>query len=286
MSNSTDPRAALSDRARTWRLICDGAHPGAMNMAIDEALLYSHANGESPPVLRLYGWDPPALTIGYFQSHEREVDEDGCRSLGFDWVRRPTGGRAVLHQHELTYAAVIGEHLLGGSVLETYRALSLALVRGLRTLGIEADLAPGRPPTRRDRELSSAACFDSATPHELTVGGRKVIGSAQVRQRGVLLQHGSVPLELDRDAVVQTLNLGSGPVRKRVLRTLERKAAGLAEVTDADLTYEKVADALRRGFSRTFELELLPDTLSDAERDLVRELYEDKYRTEQWNRKR
>ncbi len=286
MMSTGEEAGVLSDRARQWRLISDGAHSGAVNMATDEALLLSHADGESPPILRLYRWEPPSLTIGYFQSYRREVDEEGCRARGFDWVRRPTGGRAVLHQHELTYAVIIGEHLLSGSVLQTYRALSEALVEGVRRLGLEAELAPGRPPTRRDREASSAACFDSATPHEVTVEGRKVIGSAQVRQRGVLLQHGSVPLWLDRDAAVDTLNLGSDAVRRRVRATLEKKAAGLDELTRAQLDYDRVADALQRGFASTFSLQLQRDELSIGERERVERLYSDKYSKDEWNRKR
>ncbi|MFO8060175.1 MAG: hypothetical protein R6U70_05930, partial [Bacillota bacterium] len=179
MNRPADDRGmvpGLKEEGRTWRLIEDGAGTAAENMGVDEALLLSIARGESPPVLRFYRWDPPGLSIGYFQSCAREVDEEGCRRYGFDWVRRPTGGRAVLHQHELTYAVVIDAGLLPGSVNDTYRALSTALAAGLRRLGVAAELALGRPPTRRSRELSSAACFDSATPNEVAVGGRKVIG--------------------------------------------------------------------------------------------------------------
>ncbi len=278
--------ATLPREGRRWRLICSGRRPGAENMAVDESLLMSHASGDSPPVLRLYGWDPPALTIGYFQSHAGQVDEDGCRRHGFDWVRRPTGGRAVLHQHELTYAVVVSQGLLKGSVLQTYQVLSMSLLSGLRCLGVDAELTEVRRVTRRERQLSSAACFDSATPHELAVDGRKVVGSAQVRQRGVLLQHGSVPLELDRAAVVDCLNLGSDAVRGRVLRTLESKAAGLNEVSSEPIDYCSLARALQTGFEETLGVSFERGGLTAVEKRRVEELIRDKYGTDEWNRAR
>lgn len=281
-----DDRALLPEEGRQWRLICDIRRPGAENMAVDESLLVSHASGDSPPVLRFYGWDPPALTIGYFQSHAREVDENGCRRHGFDWVRRPTGGRAVLHQHELTYSVVVSESLLRGSVLQTYQILSMSLLNGLKRLGLDAELTEGRPPTRRERQLSSAACFDSATPHELAVDGRKVVGSAQVRQRGVLLQHGSMPLRLDRCAVVDCLNLGSETLRSRVLRTLETKAAGLTEVSSQPIDCASLARAVQAGFEETLGVSFIRDDLTAEEKSRVEELIRDKYGTDDWNRAR
>ena len=277
------PTSFLREEGRSWRLIKEGARTAAENMAVDEALLNSCASGESPPILRFYRWEPPGLSIGYFQSHEREVNEEGCRQLGFDWVRRPTGGRAVLHQHELTYAVVIDVALMPGSVLETYRGLSSALVAGLKHLGIEAALAPGRPPTRKSRELSSAACFDSATPNEVTVEGKKVIGSAQVRKRGVLLQHGSIPLRIDRDAAVACMNLGSEAVRKRVLRTLASKAAGLEEVAGRTFSPGEVARALQQGFEETLGIVFREEGLSPGEQRQVQRLAVERYRRDEWN---
>ncbi len=280
------PVSFLREEGRSWRLIREGARTAAENMAVDEALLNACASGESPPVLRFYQWEPPGLSIGYFQSHEREVNEEGCSRFGFDWVRRPTGGRAVLHQHELTYAVVIDSALMPGTVLETYRGLSTALVAGLKHLGMEAALAPGRPPTRKSRELSSAACFDSATPNEVTVDGRKVIGSAQVRKRGVLLQHGSIPLRIDRDAAVGCMNLGSEAVRKRVRRTLESKAAGLEEVAGRTFSPGEVAQALQQGFEETLGIAFREEGLSPGEKRQMQQLADERYRSDEWNRAR
>ena len=153
-------------------------------MALDEALLQHYVNslvkGEHPaPTLRFYGWQPPCLSLGYAQRAEREVDFEGCTRLGVDWVRRPTGGRAILHDwSELTYSLTAMEHepYLKGGVLESFRKISGALVEGLHRLGVEAETAG-----KEARGASTAACFDAPSAYEITFGGRKLIGSAQAR---------------------------------------------------------------------------------------------------------
>src|SRR5579875_2954295 len=152
-------------------------------MAVDEAVATAVGAGESPPTLRLYAWRPAAVSIGYFQRLASELDLAACRELGLDWVRRPTGGRAVLHAAELTYAVAAVEP---GAVLDVYARWSRGLIAGVRRLGAAAEwIAP-----RRGR---SAACFDAGSAYEVAVGGRKLIGSAQVRRWGAVLQHGSLP---------------------------------------------------------------------------------------------
>ncbi len=269
-------------RDTSWRLIIDEAMPAAQNMALDEALLNSHSAGDSPPVLRLYRWHPGAISIGYFQSFGREVDEEACRARGFEWVRRMTGGRAVLHHLELTYAVVISEKILPGSVMETYGAISQGLVAGLRRLGMRAELSEAPPPTRRSLSRLSAACFDSTTPSEVTSDGRKIVGSAQGRARGVILQHGSVPIKLNREDVVDCLNLGER--REAILRILQTKAGSVSEALGREVGFDEVASALRGGFEETMRIEFAEigysrDELREAER-----LSAEKYSTEQWNR--
>ncbi|OAT86349.1 lipoate--protein ligase family protein [Desulfotomaculum copahuensis] len=129
---------------RKWRLLQTGAADGPANMAVDEAIMIHHSRGGVPPTLRFYRWDPPTLSLGYFQEPEREVNREACRRLGVGLVRRPTGGRAVLHDDEVTYSVVIAQKYLPGSVVETYRVLSGGLLAGLRLLGVPAELySPG-----------------------------------------------------------------------------------------------------------------------------------------------
>ncbi len=277
----------LHPRGRNWRLLFERQpRSAAENMAVDEALLRAHADGESPPVLRFYRWNPPALSIGYFQSFDREVDPEGCRSLGFDWVRRPTGGRAVLHEDELTYSVIISEEILRGSVLQTYSTLSRALACGLQKLGVDAQLTGGRPPTRQDRQDSSAACFDTPTVNEVAVQQKKIVGSAQVRRRGVILQHGSIPLQLNRHKVVRCLHLPSERLRQRVLQTLQRKATSLAELCDETPEFREVGEGLIAGFEQVLDIQFDSDQLSPAERRDVCRLVQDKYGRCEFNRKR
>src|SRR5256714_10530366 len=154
-----------------WRLLLDSPAAGAWNMAVDEVLLEGVVAGTAPPTLRFYGWTPPCLSLGYFQPFDA-VNLDGCRALGVDVVRRPTGGRAILHDRELTYSVVLPASTLGHDrgVLPSYRRLSLALQAGLQRLGIDVSLAPeSEAPTRA---VHGPACFDRPSAHEILLRGR------------------------------------------------------------------------------------------------------------------
>ncbi|MBE0566775.1 MAG: lipoate--protein ligase family protein [Krumholzibacteria bacterium] len=170
------------------RVLADGALPGAANMARDRDLLAAYRPGDDP-VLRIYRWDPPAVTIGYNQQVD-DFDADGVRAAGWDVVRRPTGGRAILHADELTYA-VVGTSpgpLFGDSLHDVYLTINRALVAFLAGLGIAAEIAEGES---RD-EARGLVCFRSAGRYEIAVAGRKLVGSAQRRTGGCFLQHGSI----------------------------------------------------------------------------------------------
>lgn len=246
-------------------------------MAVDEAIMLAHARGEVPPTLRFYGWRPPALSLGYAQKADREVDLEACRRSGVDVVRRPTGGRAVLHDREVTYSVVISTELFPGSVVETYRRLSAGLVEGLRLLGLGAEVQEGPP-----REgLRTAACFDTPSWYELVVAGRKVVGSAQVRRLGVLLQHGSVPLEFSAAQLVGLLKLPEG-LRRRLEENLAVHAAGLCDL-GAKTTFADVCEALAEGFRRALGVELREGGLTRGELEDVDRLVCVKYGAAEWN---
>jgi lipoate-protein ligase A len=168
----------------TWRLLVADplAHDGATNMAIDEAILSGVAAGQSPPTLRFYAWEPPCVSIGYAQSMHEVVDLHACRRDGVTWVRRPTGGRAILHIDELTYSvtAPASEQRVQGGVVESYRRLSQGLLAGFRVLGLGAVQAKVMEEKAADL---SAACFDVPSHYEITAWDRKLVGSAQVRRQ-------------------------------------------------------------------------------------------------------
>lgn len=255
----------------TWRLIRCGKRPGAVNMAIDQALARSVAEG-GEPALRLYGWSPPAVSLGYFQTAERELDLAACRALGIDVIRRPTGGRAVLHDREVTYALAVPQSRLGGGVLASYKAISEGLMRGLRELGI--DVRMGAERTRPAEKGLAAACFAAPSRFELMVGERKLVGSAQVRRHGVVLQHGSIPMEWDAEKLFAVLRFPDESARRRAMEAFRLRATSVAEAAGRTLSSEAVADAVARGLSWAFGVRFREEGLTDRERREVREYME------------
>ncbi len=238
----------------TWRLVHDPPLPGKANMDRDLDFHRQAARGDAPPTLRFYRWNPPALSLGYFQRPEEVADLKACRDLKIDIVRRPTGGRALLHYRELTYSLTVpeGHPKVPTSVLGAYRVFSSGLVRGLARLGIEAELA-GKE--RRGRGPSPGACFDAPSAFELQVQGKKVVGSAQMRRDGALLQHGSIllclPLDLYRQVLLPPPGAGGASDH---LKSLAAGAAGLEDL-GYRVPLQKLAAALTAGFAEVLEVE-------------------------------
>lgn len=273
----------LAVHGKTWRLLVGEPAGGAYNMAVDEAIMLSHAEGEGPPTLRLYSWSPPTVSVGLFQDINRKVDLDRCRELGIDVVRRPTGGRAVLHDKEITYSVVIKRDLLPGSVLQTYKFLSKGLLEAIKVLGLTPAIAekPAKP------SLSgSPACFDSPSWYEIEVSGRKLVGSAQTRQRDVLLQHGSILLELEPDKLQQVMRFPNTKIRDRLTASLKANATAinpeLKRIGRPKVEPSSVVAALIEGFRSGLEITLEQDILTDNERRTAKELAEGKYSSESW----
>lgn len=267
-----------------WRLLVDGVADGFTNMAVDEAILEAYAAGEAPPTLRFYRWEPACLSIGYFQRAAREVDTDACRRLGVDWVRRPTGGRAILHDREVTYSVVAGEDdpLVSGSIRESYRKISTALVAGLRRLGVAAEMAPAG---LRGPGLGSAACFDAPSDYEVTVDGRKLIGSAQVRRGGALLQHGAILLEVDVERQAEVLQPPPGMTKARLAALLRPRLVSLREALGREVRPEALVEALCEGFQEAWGISLEAGELTPWERARLPTLRA-RYRSTEWNFRR
>jgi lipoate-protein ligase A len=181
-----------------WRLISDGDHPGPLNMARDVAVLEAVAAGGSPPTLRLYGWDPPCLTLGKHQGVDA-ADLEFCRANGIDVARRPTGGRALLHHLELTYSvmAPLGAPPIPTALQEAYRLICGGLVRACRELGIDAELTGGEVNLVLPDPTSTIPCFEAPAEGEVVIDGRKLIGSAMRAHAGCILQHGAILLGWD-----------------------------------------------------------------------------------------
>ncbi|MCS6935961.1 MAG: lipoate--protein ligase family protein [Candidatus Bipolaricaulota bacterium] len=255
-----------------WRVLDTGVGSAPWNMAVDEALLRS-CDAQPHVTLRLYQWERPTLSLGYFQDLS-EIDLEECARRGFDWVRRPTGGRAVLHHDELTYSFVAPIALLGESVARSHEQISRALALGLERLGLRAEFAHHR---ERSPDLS-AVCFATPAPVELSIQNKKVIGSAQVRTQRSLLQHGSIPLSIDFEALAAVLKI-SDPRARSLLR---QRAAGLREFRA--ISREALRAAIRSGFEEHFRQKFTVGTLTAEEEAHARELLRRKYATHAWNR--
>jgi lipoate-protein ligase A len=264
----------------TWRLLNTGYSDGATNMAIDEALMRSVSVGRSPPTLRFYAWEPPCVSIGYNQSLRDEVNLERCRERGYTWVRRPTGGRAVLHIDELTYSVVapVGEPRVAGDIVTSYRRISLGLLAGLQSLGGSVYQA-GRM-EKTGNEMKSAACFEIPSHYEVTALGRKLVGSAQVRRMGVVLQHGSLPLTGDVSRLVEVLKLPADE-RDRLRQVLHARAIALDEALGRQVSFDEAAEAVARGFSEAMNLDWDLSELSENELTDVENL-KPRYQGDEW----
>jgi len=279
---------------REWRLIRSGACAPDYNMAADEAMMKAVGAGEAPPTLRFFGWTPATLSIGYFQKAEDEVRLDEVRRRGLGFVRRPTGGRAVLHDAEVTYSIVVPDDYPGlpTSVTESYRLLSEGMVEGFRALGLDASMVSLASEEEKAKfaSLGSAACFDSPSWYELVVDGRKVAGSAQVRQHGAVLQHGSILLDLDVDALFELLQFRSERLRERLAASFTGKAAAINDLRRArglaPASSAAAEDAFAAGWARALGMTLAPSGLSAAEEAEARRLAAEKYGADVWNLRR
>ncbi len=279
-------------------------------MAVDEALALLAYASEFPPTLRIYRWSAPAVTIGYNQALAQGVDAGFCQAQGIDIVRRPTGGRAVYHNQELTYSVIVPRTFFkGDTILASYRVLARGFLETLRLLGVTGELIT-RSASRKNRNHKSRvgekenrvggeknraggeknraggkrkgadqpACFLAPSMYEIGVGGRKIIGSAQRRYRYCILQQGSFLLDVDWErfsSVFTKLPVEGGCAHNLV--------TGLAEVAERKIGYGEASRALIKGFQNTFGARMIEAKLSSQERGLAKKLVQEKYSSSDWN---
>jgi lipoate-protein ligase A len=278
---------------KQWRFLFTGENDAFFNMALDEAVLQSCQSGQTIPTLRLYLWKPPGVSIGYFQSLEKTVDLNKCRENNIDVVRRITGGRAVLHENEVTYtvcASVKDYPELGENINETYQRISFALLESLKTLKVFGEwVKPSRERIQvTENSDLSKPCFMSNSRYEITVGGKKLIGSAQRRFQNSFIQHGSLPLGKGKVSLLDLLSEENYKEKMKekpefwVLR-LEDKSTNLEKILKRKIGYEEVIFALKEGFSDFFEVEMVEKNLTQKEIETAQALREKKYLTDEWN---
>lgn len=266
-----------------WCFLDSGFENAATNMALDECLLNWHSDGKIPPTLRFYGWSKPSLSVGHFQDVDKVIDFNALEKHGCQFVRRLTGGSAVLHDDELTYSLVISEQhpSIPKSVREAYYVLSKGILEGYKNLGIMVDYAMPEKSLEKDR---TAVCFEKPAFYEMVVDGKKISGNAQTRKKGVLLQHGSIPMNMDAQMLFDLFRFPSEEVRERKRRTFASKAITINQITNKIHKYNMLKEAFLKGFETGLDLTFNPLQLSESQWKEVHHLAQTKYASESWNK--
>lgn len=263
-----------------WRLLHTPPAKGAWNMAVDTAILEAIGEGSVPPTLRFYGWQPPCLSLGYAQPIA-DIDTHQLQENGWGLVRRPTGGKAILHADEVTYA-VIGpneEPRLQGGVLESYQRLSMGLLFGLERLGLPIQVVTN-PQGASDED--QAICFQIPSDFEITIQGKKLIGSAQARKKEGVLQHGTLPLHGDLTRITRVLSFENEEARKQAGERLLEKAVTVAMISDDPISWEKATQSLTAGFEKALNIEFKEGELTPSELNRAEELMVETYQNPSW----
>jgi lipoate-protein ligase A len=267
-----------------WRLLLTPAASGAWNMAVDEAILEAATRADVPPTLRLYAWQPACLSLGYAQPAS-DVDNDRLKDRGWDLVRRPTGGLAILHTDELTYSVCGPEDnpVLSGDILSSYKRLSSAILSALELIGVGVQALPQeKNPDLRNPE---PVCFEVPSNYEITADGKKLVGSAQARRQGGVLQHGTLPLYGDLSRITQVLAFPDQTNRIQAAERLLARATTVQSAMGRLVTWEQAAEAFTKGFMQTLGLNLIAGELSDKELARTEQLVEEKYGNPVWIRR-
>ncbi|KPV63808.1 MAG: Lipoate-protein ligase A subunit 1 [Candidatus Bathyarchaeota archaeon BA1] len=253
-----------------WRLLRLETNDAFTNMAVDEAVMTARIAGLVPSTLRFYKWKPSAVSVGRFQDVFKEVDVENCRRHGVDIVRRITGGGAVYHDHdgEITYSVIVNEKELGFvDVVSAYNMICNGLIEAAKVLGIRADFHPGDP---------------KQCPN-ITIGGRKISGSAQHHRRGVLLQHGTFLMDIDLEKMFTFLRVPWAKTLMDVLKVAQERLTSVKQELGYSISMEDAHQALVRGFERALNTSLIEGELTDYEWHLAEKLREEKFATDDWN---
>lgn len=271
----------MSLEKTTWRLLVDPPAQGAWNMAVDESLLEHVGSSESLPTLRLYAWEPACLSLGYAQPFS-DVDTACLRERNWDVVRRPTGGRAILHTDELTYSitAPPGEPRVQGTVLESYNRLAGALLAAVRSLGVPVEVKEHA--VGQNNQAQGPVCFEVPSAYEITVGGKKLIGSAQARRRESVLQHGTLPLYGDLGRITEALTYPGESARAAAAEKLLSRATTIESVLGRAVEWKTAAQAFVHAFEAELNLVFERGELSPVEKTRAEVLLREKYAHPSW----
>lgn len=253
-----------------WRLLKLETNNAFMNMAVDEAILQARIFGKVQNTLRFFRWQPSAVSIGHFQEVQKEVLVENCKKHGIDIVRRISGGGAVYHDYfgEITYSVTVAtEDLRTGDVFAAYNLICNGLIETIKILGINADFNPGDPKN---------------CPN-VSVNGRKISGSAQSHKNRVLLQHGTLLVDVDLKRMFTFLNVPWAKTCMEVVNIAEKKITSIKQELSSSVSIKEASEALVKGFEKALGISLKKGELTDYEQSLVEKLCKEKYSTDDWN---
>lgn len=246
---------------KTWRLIKTIETKGAMQMAIDEAILIHRIKNKVPNTLRFFTWKPKCLTIGYFQDINKEVNIEHAKKLNVDIVRRYTGGGAVFHDEELTYSLAISETDASRDIIESYKKICNAIINGLDAIGIQSEFKP---------------------INDITVNNKKISGNAQTRKQGIVLQHGTILIDVNVKKMFSLLKVPNEKIKDKMIKTVEERITCLKQELNKQITLDDLKCAITQSFEKTFNIKLIESKLTQEELNLAKKLYKEKYSTKQW----
>jgi lipoate-protein ligase A len=235
------------------------------NMAVDEAICRLRSKGRSPNTIRFYRWKPSAVSIGYFQLVDQEVNLLECEKLGVDVIRRMTGGGAVYHAYdgEVTYSVIVNEDhpRIPKDIIKSYELICSAVVDGLKMLGIDSEFRP---------------------VNDIDVHGRKISGNAQTRRWGVVVQHGTILVDTDTRTMFTVLKVSKEKISDKLIKSAEERVTTIRRELGRSVAFEEVADAVKSAFRKVLGLELVEGELSREETELASRLRREKYSTKEW----
>jgi len=214
-----------------------------------------------------FTWEPPAISIGYFQSLEEEVDLDVCKKFGVDYVRRMTGGGAVFHDKELTYSIVIPEahSQIPNNIMKSYSRICGALIKGLKQLGIESRYAP---------------------INDIITDGKKISGNAQTRKAKTVLQHGTILMDVDVEKMFSLLKVPNEKIRDKLISDVKQRVTSVEHILGEDISFANVAEAMKIGFEEEFNVKLNKDALTKEEIELTNKFEKEYFSAREWNHRR
>ena len=267
-----------------WRMIKTDPFSGALNMALDEVLLRSVQAGTSPPVVRLYRWHPEAVTLGYSQRGVRQVNPVYCEAEGIDIVRRLTGGRAVLHDQEVTYSVISRQQgIFSNRILDNYRTIAEVLLHCLKRLGLQAEISGRHAGSTNIGAVEQSACFTAPAQFEIVCSGKKTCGSSQKIEQDSFLQHGSIPVDIDLAKLFCALNTDKSACVETGVARLGKKVGWINLFRQNPCTIDEVELQLMSSFALLWPVSFIVEGPTNNEMEQARQLAKNKYEHSDWH---